>query len=189
MSESPSPPPGAGAPSVRPESHSGALISLMHDALLGGGDRQEGFRRFTEAVSRLVGVERVSVWRFTGDRAAIEAVDLFEASPGRHSGGQRITVEEVPAYFQALATNQVLAAHRATTDPRTREFAASYLEPNRIASMLDAPVLMGGELGGVVCLEQVGEPRRWTPEEQALAISVANVEFVGLCPHCAGINH
>lgn len=155
----------------------------MHDALLGGGGREEGFRRFTEAVSRMVGVERVSVWRFTGDRAAIEAVDLFEASRGRHSSGQRIREEEVPAYFHALGTNQVLAAHRATTDPRTREFAASYLEPNGIASMLDAPVLLGGELGGVVCLEQVGESRRWTAEEQELAISVANVAALLFLEH------
>ena len=34
---------------------------------------------------------------------------------------------------------------------------------------------MGGMVGGVVCHEHVGSPRRWTPEEQAFAGSVGDL--------------
>jgi PAS domain S-box-containing protein len=46
--------------------------------------------------------------------------------------------------------------------------------------MLDAPVLVAGQLGGVLCIEHVGEPRQWTHGEQSLAISVTHLVSLAL---------
>src|SRR5262249_8110917 len=56
----------------------------------------------------------------------------------------------------------------------------SYLEPNGITSMLDAAVRRRGELVGVICLEHVGRPRRWTTAEEIFACALADLVSLAL---------
>jgi two-component system sensor histidine kinase/response regulator len=42
-------------------------------------------------------------------------------------------------------------------------------------SMLDAPIRLGGETVGVLCNEQIGDSRHWTPEDQNFVRSVADL--------------
>lgn len=154
------------------------LASLMRSPALAGGNALAALRQATEAAAELLGVRRASVWRFDDEHTTIECLDLFDAETREHSSGATLYARDAPAYFAATSQQRVIAADEARTDPRTREFATSYLEPLGIVAMLDAPVLVHGELAGVVCLEHVGAPRRWEPAEELVAGTVA--DFVGM---------
>ena len=67
-------------------------------------------------------------------------------------------MSECASYFE----RKTLPAEVAQTEPRTQEPAESYLIPLGITSLLDAPILFGGELVGLVCLEHTGPPREWS---------------------------
>ena len=67
------------------------------------------------------------------------------------------------------------SAEDARTDPRTNELTDSYLIPLGITSMLDAGILMEGQLVGVVSLEHIGARRRWQSDEGAFAGTVASM--------------
>jgi len=155
-----------------------ALADLMHSQVLGQGDAFQAFKQITETASRVLDVERASVWRLTAAGTAIDCIDLYERSSDRHSSGSRIRAEEVPRYFEALQKERTLLAHNARTDRRTSEFRKGYLEPLGITSMLDAPVFLRGKMVGVVCHEHTGRPRRWRLHEEMLAGSFA--DFVAL---------
>ncbi|MBS1120579.1 MAG: Diguanylate cyclase/phosphodiesterase domain 1 [Deltaproteobacteria bacterium] len=155
-----------------------ALADLMHSLSLRDGDLDRAIRQITETAADVLGVERASVWRLTEGGQAIECVDLFERTPPRHSAGTRIVATDVPRYFEALRHERSLAAHDARVDSRTSEFTASYLVPNRITAMLDAPVFVRGQMIGVVCHEHVGSPRTWEFFEELLAATFA--DFVAL---------
>lgn len=71
-----------------------------------------------------------------------------------------------PRYFEALDGGVPICAVDATMDPRTNEFLDIYLKPKGIGAMLDAPVLRGGVVTGVVCVEHVGGPREWADDER-----------------------
>jgi GAF domain-containing protein len=86
--------------------------------------------------------------------------------------------EQFPPYFAALLDERTIAAHDANSDPRTACFSEPYLRPLGIASMLDVPIWVGGEMVGVVCCEHVGEPRTWTADEENFAYLLAS--FVSL---------
>src|SRR5439155_13035280 len=105
--------------------------------------------------------ERASIWRLTDDGTAIECMDLFERSQSRHSAGATIHAADAPRYFEALQQERAITADDAFTDARTSEFRSGYLEPNRITSMLDAPVFVRSQMVGVVCHEHTGSARRW----------------------------
>ena len=154
--------------------HRQLLSKLAHSQALTGQDIDAGYQQVTELMTTLLRVERGSVWRFDATGTQLECVDLFEWTPRRHTQGAIITSEAMPAYFQALAQNRCIAAHDAAMDPATGEFTESYLVPQGIGAMLDAPIWVGGRMVGVVCHEHVGGPRRWQFEEELLAGTMAD---------------
>ncbi len=135
----------------------------------------EALQQVTEKLSGTLDVERVSVWRYTPDRAEIVCLDLFTRGSRVHGNGLRLQAGEYPRYFAALGESRSVAAADARTDPRTSEFAKSYLVPLGIVSMLDVPIRFDGVLEGIVCHEHIGPRRAWTGEEQDFASSVADL--------------
>ncbi|MBX7099086.1 MAG: diguanylate cyclase [Myxococcaceae bacterium] len=134
--------------------------------------------RLTEAAATTLRVDRASIWRIAPGGQQLECLGLFEQAKQVHSKGQVITQEMAPAYFRALASEQVIVAHDARVDPRTMEFEKGYLTPLGITSLLDAPVFVSGRAVAVVCHEHVGPARRWQAWEELVAGTFA--EFVGM---------
>ncbi|MEQ8229370.1 MAG: PAS domain-containing protein [Rhodospirillales bacterium] len=150
-----------------------ALDRLVSSDALASPDAAEAFGLLTQVAAETLGVERVSVWQADPGISRIECLDIFTLSADRHDSGAVLERDFCPEYFNAMQQVEVIDAHDARTDPRTREFADGYLDEYGITSMLDAAIHVGDELKGVLCLEHVGEPRQWTLEEQSLARSLA----------------
>ena len=157
------------------EQHHAALLQLARSPALQGSAEAAALAEITSTLAQAMKAARVSFWSFAPDRSAIVCRDLFHAPTAGHAAGHVLRAADFPGYFQALAANDILAADDARSDPRTREFTATYLEPEGIASMLDAPVLVGGVLEGVLCVEHVGPVRRWTVSECNLAMAVSSL--------------
>ncbi len=137
-------------------------------------DLYAALRKITQVSAEAMGVDRVSVWRFSQNRDAIVCSALYQGSRGSHEAGMELRAQDYPAYFSALEASRTLAAHEAQHDPRTIEFAKEYLIPQGITSMLDVPIRIEGQVVGVLCHEHVGSARVWTPEEQEFSASIAD---------------
>jgi PAS domain S-box-containing protein len=137
-------------------------------------------RAILETSAHTLQVERLSMWRFNEDRAAIRCAGLYESAANRHQSGDVLRREMAPAYFAALEHERVIAASDALVDERTREFGDPYLRPHGIGAMLDVPLRQNHVTVGVICAEHVGGPRTWTIDEQNFAISTANLIAVAI---------
>jgi PAS domain S-box-containing protein len=157
-----------------------ALVRLARSEKLASGQWLDILGEVTEAAAGALETERTSVWLYDGQRSRLRCANLFELGPQRHSRGTELAAGEYPAYFAALREEHTIAAHDARTDSRTREFAASYLVPLGITSMLDAPIRAGGTIAGVICHEHVGPLRHWEVDEQNFAASVADLLSLAL---------
>jgi PAS domain S-box-containing protein len=155
-----------------------ALARMIRGGVMQAVHLETAFRLITEEIAHAMDVERVSIWRYDQTRSSIVCQMLFEAGERRHSSGLELHGTDHPAYFRAMAQNEIISADDARSDPRTREFTDSYLAPLGITSMLDTPLQVGGTLAGVLCQEHVGSLRTWSPEEKSFAISLAN--FISL---------
>ena len=124
-------------------------------------------------------VARTSAWRLVAkdtEREAIVLLDLFELLKKEHITDKLVLkVSNFPRYFAALRREPYIVAHNAETDPRTSEFAESYLRPLAITAMLDVPIFIKGHLAGVLCLEHTSGPRIWKDDELAFAAAVGNM--------------
>ena len=151
------------------------LVDLARRPSLHAGRLAAALRDIAAAASETLGVERVGVWFFTQNRQAIRCAELFERTPGVHSDGEEMTALRYPMYFKALETERIIVATDARHDPRTSAFTQTYLDPHGVSSLLDAPIRRLGHMTGVVCFEQTGEVRKWTPEDEHFATSIADL--------------
>jgi PAS domain S-box-containing protein len=138
------------------------------------GDFAAAASEITETAARTLGLERVSIWLGSAKEGRIRCADLFENSRNSHSEGHLLLADHFPRYFEALARDRAIDAQDAQLDPRTREFAESYLRPLGIGALLDAPIRMSGVMIGIVCCEHVGPARRWMDDEIRFAGEIAD---------------
>jgi|GEM_PF-877726 len=152
-----------------------ALIRLATDPHVQTGDLEEALSRIAWVAAETLQVSRVNIWRLNERSGWLECLVHVEWPSGTFHKGAVLRAADYPAYFEALRQGRAVDATDARQDPRTRELRESYLEPLGIFSMLDAPIRREGQVVGVICHEQVGEIRRWTPEEIAFAAELADL--------------
>lgn len=140
-----------------------------------GTSLESAFGLACELAAKALEVERVGVWLFVEDGAALRCAVLYEASKDERSSGAVLRIADFPNYFRSVAIRKSVPAEVATNDPRTAELAAAYLTPLGITSMLDAGIFVEGKLVGVVCHEHVGSMREWTTEARDFAGSIADL--------------
>jgi PAS domain S-box-containing protein len=160
-----------------------ALIALTRETQPEMLRIEDAFLRIIETTARTLGVDRVSIWRFTEERDRIECLDLYELARDSHSAGLTLNASDYPSYFEGIETMELIAADDAVNHPITREFADAYLLPLEIGSMMDVPVRLGDRVDHLLCCEHVGPRRAWTPDEKTFTVAVANLISLSLEIH------
>ncbi len=157
-----------------------SLLSLARSTVIQSGLLEEALPEITQATSEALQISRSSIWLLSPDAQSILCKDLYDAQTGTHSAGIELHATMAPQYFRELLTEQTIDATDAQADPRTQEFADSYLRPLGIGAMLDIPIRFKGKLVGVLCNEHVGPPRPWLLEEQQFGHAVASLISLAL---------
>lgn len=175
------PQPAKQPPAALLERYQKTLRDLAQNDALSSGDLVMACRAITEASSALLEIDRAGIWVYDVDRTAIQLLDLYERTPRRHSHDLTLRTVEAPGYFHALErANRAIVAHNVHRDRRTKPLRAAYLVPNNIGAKLDAPIRRKGRIVGILCLEQVGKPRRWTLQEEHLTGSLVTLVTLAL---------
>ncbi len=158
-------PPSAPFASVRLEL---AKLRLSDDVTL--RDACEKAARISAETLR---VARVGIWLFEDGHERLRCMSLH-VRRGSSSPILELSADDYPSYMAALVRLRWIAASDARADPLTRELAPTYLEPQGIVAMLDAPIFRGSELFGIVCHEH-DEVREWTDHDRAFAGTIADI--------------
>jgi len=132
-------------------------------------------RVVTEIAATALQVKRVSVWFFLDEPRSIRCDYLHQSDRSDIYDGAILHASDFPVYFSVLESSRVVRFVDRDGDPMSEEFRASYLAPLGITAMLDAPILQGGDIIGIVCHEHVGSAREWTDPECEFAASVGDI--------------
>jgi PAS domain S-box-containing protein len=151
-----------------------SIERISSSAALLEGDVERLAREITEEAARATGVERANVWLFNEDESELRCIDLYESSSGRHSAGMVLRQSEFANEFKALKDASFVVADDPLTDPRTAGYVDTYLVPLGITSMLDTVIEVADKHIGLLCLEHVGKPHAWQPDEIAFAGRLAD---------------
>jgi PAS domain S-box-containing protein len=151
-----------------------AIIDVARFSGMAKGDLSEYYQSICQLVANTLNVSRVSIWVFDNFKKLMTQKMLWDSSLKEFQTGATLKQKDYPQYFAALMATQIINANDALTDPRTREFADSYLLPHDIVSMLDAGIRLGDALLGVICVEHVIVPRKWTLKDIKFLTEVSN---------------
>ena len=157
-----------------------ALLDLTRNSILQSGLLEHALKEITRATASALRVSRSSIWLFNEERGSLECKDLYEAPSDRHSFGMELRRTAYPTFFEELLAERVIDASDAIHDPRTSEFAESYLTPLGITALLDIPIRFMGRLVGVLRQEHVGPARTWLLEEQQFGYAIASLVSLAL---------
>lgn len=157
------------------------LGRLAKHPAISQGNLTAAAQEFSEATAETLLANRVGIWLYDSQKTHLKCLDLVEYNPvnpsqNRHHYNLSLPIAAYPTYIHTIesADNPILA-NDAQVDPRTAEFTESYLIPLNIQSMLDVPIRVSGQTVGVLCIEQVGTQRYWTPEDENFARSIADL--------------
>jgi len=134
----------------------------------------------TRKVAQSLKVDRVSVWLFDEQRSQITCNCLVDTDAKNIRFGDVLHRSEFPTYFEAIEGLLPIRADDARKHGATSCLAAKYLAPLGITSMFDCPIRLGDHLAGVLCCEHIGEPRRWTNDEEEFLIAVSAIVLIFL---------
>jgi K+-sensing histidine kinase KdpD len=133
------------------------------------------FQQATKLIARTLTVDRVGIWLFAKDRTQLRCACQYWRSRDTYRSGDVIAQADFPTYFGALDDYRAIVADDACNHPLTSELRDSYLVPNKVTSLLDAPLVQHDVVVGVICHEHVGPQRTWTPTETGFVASVADL--------------
>lgn len=149
------------------------LESLANSSQVNQGDTQKALEEICITIRKSLNVCRVSIWNYDPELGVVtcrlllsnedistERIELFE--------------KDYPQYFRAIKEKKLIIADDAATNTATSEFESGYLELHGIKSMLDAPILVNGELAGVLCCEHTGDMRKWETEDTIFLLAVSD---------------
>lgn len=134
---------------------------------------EAGLDEIARITAEALDVRRVSVWRHDDAREAIECVALW------HDGtfvpdATIIRRETHPTYWAAIHAARTVAIDDARTSPALVEFRDDYVGPLGIGAMLDTSIRADGRTLGILCIEHVGGPRAWSPNERDFVASIGD---------------
>ena len=151
-----------------------AIVKLTLEENFTNVDLQQAFKRVCEILSKTINVARTSIWELSDDGSELRCLNLYEVDENIHSDGLVLNAQDIPKYFHAIKTESRIYAADVQNDPRTDELTEGYLKPLGITSMLDAGIVVGGKLVGVVCSEHIGKMRKWYSDEEAFISTMAS---------------
>lgn len=152
-----------------------ALVRLATHPAFVRGDLEEAGPIVVRTVAEVLDVQRVTLWLFEDNPRRLRCEWSHDRDAGTtERGSAELLAADYPVYMNSLGEGRALAANDAQVDRRTREFRESYLVSRGISSLLDAPIRVGGEVVGILCLEHVGPVRKWRTEESVFAADAAD---------------
>lgn len=157
---------------ARSRARQALIVRLARQRYLSADPLREAAELITQAACETYGIAQAGIWRV--NQHNLESVVLYRADRQRHECLQDFDARSFPIYLEALRIGRAIDAQNARQDPRTRELAACYLEPEDITSILDASIRVDGEVVGMLCLEHRGAPRAWQADEIAFAGELAD---------------
>lgn len=158
----------------RNQKQQSVIVKLATNNAVYNSNFETAINIITEASANTLDVERVGIWLLNKDKQQLQCLDLYERASKKHSSGMILSAQQYPDYFKSIVTGRAVDAVDAQTDPRTREFAESYLKPFGITSMLDAAIRVSGDIVGIICHEHVGPIRHWLSDETTFAGEIAD---------------
>lgn len=135
-------------------------------------------RNILKIASTNCSIDRVSYWAFLKD--GIRCESLYYLNSDRFEKNFVIDKERHPTYFKTIETGVQIVASNVYDNATTQELCFEYFPKNDIKSLLDTPILINGEIIGILCFEKIETATEWDNEDINFSRSVADLIAIAI---------
>ncbi|MDL2235148.1 response regulator [Christensenellaceae bacterium OttesenSCG-928-L17] len=162
---------------------SDALAEITKLPALSAGILEDAANVIAKVGCQALATHRVGIWSINKKNNTLKSVAYFDNATGEHAVQEDFDLSRRAQYVSHLETERLLVIDDIRQPNPLSDLVDEY--GPLICSMLDAPIRIGGELAGVVCIEQdrcedYPEKREWSREEQSFASSLADFMALAL---------
>lgn len=162
---------------------SSALAQITKTTALTAGILEDAANVIVREGCRALNTHRVGIWRVIHGTKTLQSIASYNIITDEHVVQEDFPLGNRGEYVELLSSERLIVINDALNTSVLPNLQETY-GPN-ICSLLDAPIRMGGELVGVVCIEQdrceeFSKKREWTIEEQNFASSLADFTALAL---------
>lgn len=124
-------------------------------------------------ISKSSNIDRIGYWNYHIDH--IKNLILYKHKTDSIESGTVLIKNDYPVYFSSIEKENIIVASDVYNQLETEEFTESYFPQNNIKSMLDYPILVNGELHGILCFEVTGEQKFWDYDDINFTRSISEL--------------
>lgn len=150
-------------------------LDQLHSAIYNPEiNENEALKHLLQCCLDRLKIQQVGLWQFV-DHDLLRCQLLLDKDNGFSQEALLVDRWSFPGYFEALDQKKVIRAVDALNDPATKDLAELFLKPFNIKSLLDVPIYSGDKATGIICCEQTAVIKRWTEEEIAFVVALADI--------------
>jgi len=124
-------------------------------------------------ISESTKIDRIGYWKFYSDR--IENLITYKSKSNDFEKGSRLSKEKFPVYFDSIEKETIIVASDVYNQAETQEFVENYFPENNIKSLLDYPIIVNGELHGILCFEVTENIKYWDYDDINFTRSISEL--------------
>lgn len=150
-----------------------AIAELTKSDDFNNGNFEKFAKQVAKKACEILEVKRAGVWIFENNFTDLKSIVLVDNN--KTIKNTTIKTSDYPNYTSAVQNKRSIVAHNALTNKDTKELAEVYLDKIGISSMLDTGIREGNKILGVLCLEHVGQQRKWVVNEIGFAGTLSDL--------------
>lgn len=149
-----------------------ALLTLNNDSY---ESSDEMMKAMIKVCAKTLNCDRASIWLYDEQKQSMTSHCIYELNSDQFLPDRTILEKDFPIYFQHLKKGVLICADNAMVHPALVELRHTHLKQYGINAVMDIAIRSGKQIRGVVCLEHVGEPRKWMTPEKEFAKSFSDL--------------
>lgn len=156
------------------------LVQLVTDPNIKKVDHTQILKTTSEVIAKTLDVEQVSIYKLEMGRFGLIPLNVFHAPTRTHHFSEEINLQKMPSFYNAILVNRFLDIFQYKNDPYFSELKREPWGPEDVKSVLFVPLRGGGQLIGLLKIDQIRSRRIWIEEEINFACQTADVIAMNL---------
>lgn len=151
------------------------LENLSKSVHISEGNDLEMAKEILYSATHFLKIARANAWLMNEDETALNCLVAYDKKRNDFYSEGVLRAVDLPVYFNHIKRNDIIISFEAQKEPFNSELLHDYLIPHNVFSMMEVPIILSGEIKGIICFENTDEIRNWNNDEQHFALALTQL--------------
>ena len=156
------------------------LTGMAREVCVPADELADVLRPMLRQLTSVLGIEISGIWLLDSERANFTFAEIYTASTDLHASPRARNDFNLRALDLHRSTLGTIAIDDVRTHPLLAPYFEDTLKPLDIVSLLRAPIVIDGELAGVISCAATKQQVSWSAEQSLFATGVASVAALAI---------